>query len=70
MLNVQERYRYDRVFATLVDTLTNMLREGNYTPTEVREAAMLAQLHFEDMRVRRFGVRDIDAIRLTKRENT
>lgn len=53
MLKVYERYTHDPVFRALVDQLTCALLNGNFTPTEVREAAMLAQLKFEEMVPRR-----------------
>ena len=42
------RYRRDRAFATLVDTLELLIHRAEYTPTEIREAAMLAQIHHEE----------------------
>ena len=48
-MKVMERYHEDPAFHSLVDTLTSILLEGRYTPTEVREAAMLAQLKYESM---------------------
>lgn len=37
-----ERYQRDPDFHTLVDLLANAIRNASYTPTEVREAAVLA----------------------------
>lgn len=52
-LSPAERYRRDPHFATLVDTLqAHMLDPAHYTPTELREAVMLAAIMFEDRRMR------------------
>lgn len=46
-----DRYRRDPHFAGLVDTVyANMLEPAHYTPTELREAVMLAAIMFEDRR--------------------
>lgn len=47
----QAEYRYfnDKVFKTLVDLMVGHIEQMNYTPTEIREAAMLAQMKFEAM---------------------
>jgi hypothetical protein len=41
-LTPEERYRRDPVFHALVDMLRSALAGGNFTPTELREAAILA----------------------------
>ena len=46
-LTPDERYRRDATFAALVNTLEHMIRACDYTPTEVREAAMLAAIRYE-----------------------
>ena len=48
MMAMWDRYRDDPLFRTLVDTLCNQIEAGNMTPTEVRQAAMLAQIMYED----------------------
>lgn len=35
------------MFRALVDQLHQQIRLANYTPTEIREAAMLAQIQYE-----------------------
>ena len=57
MLTIEDRYRCDPVFHATVDLLYNLLeqqhREGNtITPTELREAALLAAVRFEARHVR------------------
>lgn len=44
---VEERYARDIEFAALVDAIYNMIVTLKTTPTEVREAVMLAQLKYE-----------------------
>jgi hypothetical protein len=47
-----ERYQRDPMFRHLVDQLHHQIREARYTPTEIREAAMLAQIHYEQTTLR------------------
>lgn len=51
-VDVRDRYRRDPAFRTLVDTLYGAIRSAVYTPTEIREAAMLAQIMYEQERPR------------------
>ncbi len=50
----RERYKRDPHFRVLVDTLYSQLAAANYTPTELREAVMLAAIVHEDYRPRRY----------------
>ncbi len=47
MIPADKRYRDDPQFKMLVDTMYAMIARLDYTPTEIREAAMLAQLKYE-----------------------
>lgn len=47
MMDVRERYRSDPQFNKLVKVLLDEIRVLNFTPTEIREAAMLAQIIYE-----------------------
>lgn len=47
MMYADERYKKDAKFKMLVDTLHQQIRLLEFTPTEIREAAMLAQVHYE-----------------------
>ena len=49
---VAERYDRDPMFRVLVDTLYLQIQQARYTPTEIREAAMLAQIRFEQRTLR------------------
>ncbi len=42
-----ERYKHDAQFKMLVDTLYKMIKDVQFTPTEIREACLLAQIHYE-----------------------
>jgi hypothetical protein len=55
-LSPDERYRRDPHFRVLVDVLEHHIREANYTPTELREAALLACIHYESTRPSRFVI--------------
>lgn len=46
-LRPDERYRRDPKFAGIVDLLTSLLAAAEYTPTELREATMLAAIRHE-----------------------
>jgi len=47
MLIPEERYLRDTAFRTIVDMLEHLIREAKYTPTELREACILAAIHYE-----------------------
>ena len=51
-LTPEERYRRDAHFHALVDMLRAAMHAAQYTPTEVREAAMLAAMAHETETVR------------------
>lgn len=52
-LDPRERYLTDPAFHRLVDVLLSAIQGAVYTPTEIREAAMLAQIIYEERSVRR-----------------
>ncbi|HKM79808.1 MAG TPA: hypothetical protein VJY15_02440 [Candidatus Acidoferrum sp.] len=45
---VRERYKRDPAFRNLADAMHGFIERGQFTPTEIREAAMLAQILYED----------------------
>lgn len=64
MLPVRDRYLNDPLFRTLVDSLVVMIERQNLTPTETREAAMLAQIIYEEKNPKlSFYLDDIDSLR-------
>lgn len=50
MMFVRDRYLNDPMFHTLVDTMCAAIERAEFTPTEIREAAMLAQIIYEERR--------------------
>ena len=48
----KEMYLYDPIFHTLVDTIYKGIMEMQYTPGEVRAAAMLAAIKSEESQIR------------------
>lgn len=47
LMSAEERYHRDPQFHALVESLYAAIMNLELTPTEIREAAMLAQLKFE-----------------------
>lgn len=47
------RYQHDTAFKNLVDVLHHFIQKAEFTPTEIREAALLACIHYESYQVRR-----------------
>lgn len=52
MMTTRERYRNEAVFRNLVDVLENAIENLQLTPSEIREAAMLAAIHYEERHIR------------------
>ncbi len=52
-LTATERYQRDATFRSLVDVLEHYIHQGTYTPTELREAAILAATIHENHTLRR-----------------
>lgn len=46
----RERYFHDPQFKAFVDMLTSHILQCNYTPSEIREAALLASIKYYEMR--------------------
>jgi len=51
-MKIRERYEADPTFHRLVDMIRAMIEGATITPTEMREAAMLAQIMYEDTHIR------------------
>lgn len=47
MLTPEDRYRTDVAFAALVDTMHDYIVRVRFTPSELREAAILAAIRYE-----------------------
>ena len=50
MRSADDRYRNDPQFKQLVDQMIAHIMNLDYTPSEMRDAAMLASIHVEMMR--------------------
>lgn len=53
MKTPQEKYFNDLQYKQLVDMLHHCINQAQFTPSEIREAAMLAAIHYESMNFRR-----------------
>jgi hypothetical protein len=65
-VNIHDRYTEDPLFRRIVDLMTGMIESGQFTPTEIREAAMVAQINFEARHPRPtfFSLKDIQSGRV------
>ena len=50
MHSIERRYFSDPMVKALVDSLENHIHELQFTPSEIRECAMLAAIHYEQRR--------------------
>lgn len=53
-MTAEDRYHHDPIFHALVDTIYQAIVLKQYTATEVRDAAMLAAIQYEQWHVRKF----------------
>lgn len=51
-MSPRDRYQRDPMFTHLVDSFYIAIEAAQYTPTEIREAAMLAQIIYEEKHIR------------------
>jgi uncharacterized protein (UPF0147 family) len=54
MISLEDRLMNDSKFRQLVEVLFMYIMNADFTPTEIREAAMLAQIKFESTRMRSY----------------
>jgi hypothetical protein len=47
-MDIRERYQTDSHFHAMVDMMLAAIKQARFTPTEIREAAMLAQIIYEE----------------------
>lgn len=52
MLTPEERYHRDPLFRSLVDVITHYIASCTFTPTELREAVILAAIRYERVATR------------------
>jgi hypothetical protein len=51
MLSPRERYYSDPAFHQLVDLMVTHIQSAHYTPSEMRDAALLASIKYEEVSV-------------------
>lgn len=54
--SVRDRYANDVQYKALVDMMEHMIHQSQFTPSEMREAAILASINYELHYVRRYCV--------------
>ncbi len=59
-MKIRERYYNDAMFKMLVDTFISHIEQCDFTPTEIREATMLAQIIYEEHHIRPVLFRKLD----------
>jgi len=52
LISPRQRYENDPIYNSVVNTLETIIEACQLTPLEVREAAMLACIHYEQRRTR------------------
>jgi hypothetical protein len=55
----KDRYQRDNHFRALVDMMVDNIHQCNYTPSEMRDAAILASIIHEETAIRKIVVPDI-----------
>lgn len=68
MRSVTERYQTDATFRQLVDMLYASIDNAQFTPSEIREAAMLAHILYEERRIRPMMVTDVEFLNRMSRQ--
>lgn len=54
MSSPRDRYHQDPAFHQLVDVMVSCIMKCEYTPSEMREAAILASIIYEEHRIRKY----------------
>ena len=60
MRDLRDKYRNDVSFRQLVDLMVGQISEAHFTPSEMREAAMVASILYEEINYRRVVYVDRD----------
>ena len=56
MMAARDRYQSDPYFRTLTDHMRALIEKADFTPTEIREAAILAQIMYEEHHIREMRI--------------
>jgi len=56
MKTIRERYYNDSAFAALVNMMTAHIEQCHYTPSEMREASILASIIYEERNLNRMVI--------------
>jgi hypothetical protein len=56
MKTAWDRYHSDATYKRVVDTMESLIFSGDLTPAEMREAAVLASINFENKRIRKYHI--------------
>ena len=54
MQSIEYRYTHDPMIKRFVDSLEHSIYELKFTPSEIRECAMLAAIHYEQRRTEQY----------------
>lgn len=60
---IRQRYETDASFRQMVNMMQACIEQGQFTPTEIREGAMLAQILYEERHLRPIVFSRDDVIR-------
>ena len=54
--DMRYKYQTDVHFKNLVDYMESFIHKGDFTPSEVREASMMASIHYEMTSIRKMYI--------------
>lgn len=52
----RDKYQNDPYYRTLIDLMLEMIYKCQFTPSEMRKAAMLASIKYEEMNIRKLRI--------------
>lgn len=68
MKTPKEKYYHDPHYRAFVDTLVSYIHQAKYTPSEVREAAILACIIYEENNIHKHLIKDFSRVDLVLKE--
>ena len=60
MMVPREKYQTDSQFHALVDMMVAYIHQCDFTPSELRQASILASIIYEESRIRRYAMIPLD----------